>query len=587
MAMSGLFEELKRRKVVRVAIAYVIVAWILIQVIISVEAPLSLPDWADTLIIVLLVAGFPVTLILAWVFDVTPGGIKKTSSEDPPQAAIRRTGESATDEPADAPSEKSIAVLPFVNMSSDPEQEYFSDGISEELLNQLTKLGGLRVAGRTSSFFFKGKNEDLRTVGEKLNVANILEGSVRKSGNRVRITAQLIKVADGYHLWSETFDRDLDDIFAIQDETARSVADALSVELGVERTGRDTGGTSNIEAYDAYLAGLAAYRDVGRRSWQKATALLEEAVSHDPMYADAWAILADVYDGSAYSFRAEQAGELTRKSQEAASRAVEIAPTSAAASWSSALLAMRNREWSGAERFLLKVLQVAPGDAAANYQYGRFLLYVGRSADAIRYCQSAVDADPLAPGYHIMLGISHQVSGNADEALKHLKQAGNLQGNMLFLYAVTVVLALEMQDRDLIDEYMEKLLSASGGDVHSSEVITRKMGPLLDSPQDALAELRRFDSDPAYDNHMGRTIITVWAAYFGDHELALKQFRELIDDRVIAFFIAWRPIQKGMRLLPGFKDILRKYGLVDYWRTSGNWGDFCRPVGQDDFEVYR
>jgi adenylate cyclase len=577
--MKALIAELRRRKVFRVAIVYGVVAWLLIQIIVSVESPLNLPDWADTFLIVTIVAGFPITLILAWVFDVTPDGIMRTDAKPP-----------ATESPArasDTPEEKSIAVLPFVNMSSDPEQEYFSDGISEELLNQLVKLKGLHVAGRTSSFSFKGENEDLRVIGEKLNVAHILEGSVRKSGNRIRITAQLINVNNGYHLWSETFDRDLEDIFAIQDETARAVAEALSVELGVGESGTRSGGTNNLAAYDAYLAGMAAYRDVGRQQWQQATTFVEEAVALDPMYADAWAVLADIYDSSAYSFRAEQAEELTRKSQAAASRAVDLAPTSVAAISSSALLAMRNRDWCVAERLIQKALQLAPGDAAANYRYGRFLMYLGRSADAIRYCEIAVNADPLSPGYRIMLGIAHQVSGNSEEALQHLRRAGTLQANMQFLYAVSVVLALEMQDRNLIDEYMRNLGSTYDVDVHASETITQSMGPLLDSPEAALAELRKFDADPAFDNQMGRTIITVWAAYFGDHDLALKQFQKLVDDRVVAFFIAWRPIQKEMRKLPGFKDVLGKLGLVDYWRETGNWGDFVRPVGDDDFEVYR
>jgi TolB-like protein len=250
--MAGFFEELKRRNVFRVAIAYIVVAWLVLQVADVVLPTFQTPDWVMPAFTFLLALGFPVALTFAWAYEMTPEGIKREKEVDRSQSITRNTGRKldfiiigvlvvaiaflAYDEfviePAqeearttanseasevietDIP-EMSVAVLPFVNMSADPDQEYFSDGISEELLNQLVKIRGLQVAGRTSSFAFKGRNEDLRSIADQLNVAHILEGSVRKAGDRVRITAQLVKASDGYHLWSETYDRDLSDIFAI------------------------------------------------------------------------------------------------------------------------------------------------------------------------------------------------------------------------------------------------------------------------------------------------------------------------------------------------------------------------------------
>jgi TolB-like protein len=230
-------------------------------------------------------------------------------------------------------------------MSPDPDQEYFSDGIAEELLNQLTKVRGLQVAGRTSTFAFKGTNEDFRVIGEKLNVAHILEGSVRKAGNRVRITVQLVKAADGFHLWSETFDRDLTDIFAIQEETAEAVASALSIALGVGVGDLNAGGTRNFEAYDAYLAGISlAGQDATGEGFVQTIERLEEAVALDPDYAQAWATLAYFYRLAATFFIAEGTEELYQKAEAAASRAIEIAPEAVASLRAAAQLQRRNRD---------------------------------------------------------------------------------------------------------------------------------------------------------------------------------------------------------------------------------------------------
>ncbi len=323
------FEELKRRNVVRVGVVYLIAAWLLAQVADLMLASFHAPDWVIQAILVVLIIGFPLALIFAWAYELTPEGLKKEKDVDRSQSITRKTGhtldrsiiailvialayfvwesqkgsESIVPSPAGETSKeageqltltpaaqtKSVAVLPFVNMSSDPEQEFFSDGISEEILNALAQVKELKVAGRTSSFAFKGQNQDLRKIGEALGVANILEGSVRKSGSKVRITAQLIQVKDGFHLWSETFDRELTDIFAIQDEISATILQQLKAELVGEET--VTVARADTKAYDLYLLASQRIYERNQASLQMASDLLQQAVAIDPEYAPAYAQL--------------------------------------------------------------------------------------------------------------------------------------------------------------------------------------------------------------------------------------------------------------------------------------------------------
>ena len=239
----SLVSELKRRKVFKVAVAYLVVAWVVIQVVTTVAPQLGVPDWAPRLITLVVLLGFPVALVLSWVFDVTPEGIRADASSSGNKVAYglgvvlvaTALGWYWRSRPApagDASDARSIAVLPFVNMSGDPKQEYFSDGISEEILNVLARTPDLDVAARTSSFAFKGQTKEVPEIARELNVRMVLEGSVRQQKDRVRITAQLIDAQSGYHLWSQTYDRNLTDIFAIQDEIAQAIGSELQVQVG-------------------------------------------------------------------------------------------------------------------------------------------------------------------------------------------------------------------------------------------------------------------------------------------------------------------------------------------------------------------
>ena len=310
------FHELKRRNVFKVAIAYAIAAWILIEITATTFPILKLPDWTVTLVTVLVLVAFPLTLIFAWAFELTPEGIKKEKNVDRSESITHVTGRKLdfaiigtmavaivflladklllsesveTNDVETVATSQSIAVLPFVNISSDKEQEYFSDGITEEILNSLASVKELKVAGRTSSFAFKGQNQDLRRIGELLGVKHILEGSVRKSGTTVRITAQLVQVEDGFHLWSDTYDRELTDIFAIQDEIANEILIQLKARLLDEEIQLIESQRTDPEVYDLYLLAKQRIYDRTRLTIESAAELLDRAIAKDPDYAPAYA----------------------------------------------------------------------------------------------------------------------------------------------------------------------------------------------------------------------------------------------------------------------------------------------------------
>jgi TolB-like protein/Tfp pilus assembly protein PilF len=387
--MPSLISELNRRNVFRVAIAYVVATWLLLQVADVVLNNIEAPDWVFQAIMLLVALGFPFAMILAWAFELTPEGIKKEKDVDRSESITQNTGrklnfiifavmalaltylsydkffagptmdtsaDTTTVESADAAvaesPERSIAVLPFVNMSSDPEQEFFSDGISEELLNVLAQLPDLRVAARTSSFQFKGKNLDIAEIAKILNVAHVLEGSVRKSGTKLRITAQLIKAEDGFHLWSKSYDREVDDIFAVQDEIALAIRDALKIELALNTGAGETAQpavikAANTDAYEAFLRGRQLIHRRGRESLEAAVRSLELALRLDNNFAPAHAQLAIAIAlllESPDSYGTLSQEEVMRTAIPHLDRAQELEPNLAEAFAGRALLALDTRD---------------------------------------------------------------------------------------------------------------------------------------------------------------------------------------------------------------------------------------------------
>ncbi len=456
--MNSLFAELKRRKVIKVATAYLIAGWIILQMADVVREPLGMPDWVFQAILSILVVGFLLTIALAWIFDLTPEGIKKTpvAGDDTAErfsagrkidfiiigllaiALIAYVSKDTLFEEqlvaADPDAVKSIAVLPFVSMSSDEENEYFSDGLSEELLNLLAKINNLKVAGRTSSFYYKGRDIDLREIGSQLNVSHVLEGSVRKSGNRVRITAQLISVADGFHIWSETYDRQLDDIFKIQEEIARAVTSALKVTLLLEEDqALATQQELNPEAHSTYLIARSRQRERGKDNLTQAMHLFESIIADFPDFAPAYSGLSDsilLLSNNHLSITFEEA---RTKATPLIEKALQLAPLSSDAWTSKGFLDQQIFEESGDSEYLasaeaayLKAHDLDPNNAQALYWYGILMDATGDYKAAIELYNQSLELDPLARIPRYRLALDYQQAGNFDKAREALAEAVRL-----------------------------------------------------------------------------------------------------------------------------------------------------------------
>lgn len=378
--LERLWSELLRRRVIRVAAVYIVVGWIIIEVAATVLPPLGLPGWAITLVIALIALGFPIAVAMGWMFDIGPHGVERTppaagpGGEQPagyggPPAA-RAQGDGLPGHVGDSTGDRlSIAVLPFVNLSGDIDNEYFSDGISEEILNLLTKLPQLKVASRTSSFFFKGKEIDIPTVAAKLRASAILEGSVRRAGTRVRITAELIDARSDSHLWSEIYDRELADVFAIQEDIARSIVDALQVTLSPkERRSIQYVATADVQAYDAYLRGRKYFYALTRRDSLRAIEMYERAIARDPKYAAAWAGLADAYS---MRYRFLEADDIyVAKALDASAHALQLDPESAEAHASRGLALYISKQPGEAERHFETAILISANSFETYFLYG-------------------------------------------------------------------------------------------------------------------------------------------------------------------------------------------------------------------------
>jgi TolB-like protein/tetratricopeptide (TPR) repeat protein len=379
----SIWVELKRRRVLRVAAAYIVVGWVLMQVASLLEETLELPSWFDKVAFSALLLGFPLSLLLSWAYDIHPDSrgtdmmpVRGRSVFIGIVTALLLVGSGygylALRE-AGTEIERSIAVLPFADLSPDADQSWFADGIAEEILNVLAKTEGLKVASRTASFRYRGDDVDLNTVAAELKVAAILEGSVRSQGDRVRITAQLINAEDGFHLWSETFDRQRGDIFAVQDEISVSIASALFGELGVEALPEHRfSGTRNVEAYNAYLRGLEKLNHWRNDVGAEAVPDFETAVALDPGFADAWTGLARArnYRNAVQRLPLEVGLPLKRALQLDSGNAYAIAELATA---NASLL-----RWLEAEQLYLRAIAIEPDNSGIRFSFGTFLRRTGR-----------------------------------------------------------------------------------------------------------------------------------------------------------------------------------------------------------------
>ncbi|PYL71874.1 MAG: hypothetical protein DMF22_05695 [Verrucomicrobia bacterium] len=376
--------ELKRRRVYSVAITYAVVGWLLIQVVTQVFPPFEIPNWAERLVIVVIVLGFPIALVFAWVFDLTRHGLVRT--EDMSSAA--RVDISP---PANATTEKSIAVLPFNDLSAAKDHAYFGEGIAEELLGALAKVDGLRVAARRSSFWFKDREAELGEIASKLNVGHVLEGSVRRDGNRVRITAELIDACDGFTIWSETYEREMHGIFALQDEITRSIVDTLKLKLAISPSAPPR----STDAYDDYLHGLFYSDKSTEEALRRSLEFFERALKKDPQLSRAWTgiakswlWLADAYVPplEAYPKVREAAVRALQLNDEEAEAHVYLAETKRILDW----------DLDGAEAEFNRAVEIEPNSTPSNYFIAALYAARGDRDKALAYLQRTSKIDPAS-----------------------------------------------------------------------------------------------------------------------------------------------------------------------------------------------
>jgi len=485
---------------------------------------------------------------------------------------------------AASPAKLSICVLPFANMSNDADQEYFADGISEDIITDLSKVSALSVTSRNTAFTFKGKHVDLKQVARQLGVTNVLEGSVRKAGNRVRITAQLIAGASDDHVWAERYDRDLDDIFALQDEISEAVVTALKLKLfPEEKKAIEDRGTTNVEAYDLYLRARALARTYSPAEILRAIEVYRQALALDPDFAPAWAGLARALSRAIVNAAGDRTQALKDR-EEAFSRALALAPDAWSTQLSLAGQLTTQRAWTSAELAYARTRELAPASEPSVLSgLGYFLAEVGRSRESVGLVRSALRAEPLSLEASIIVQIMLDNVSEHAEAQAEYERSKDLAGDR----AIAEWWALKRcwwrgDDAARVRQQFVRYLS------YESLILPvfRDLVEALVDPAAALALIRSAHDDPAYQDASRQSVLSSCAARYGDQDLALAAMRRsLFDLNSVTRLWIWEPTFAKLREDPRFKDVLRDLGLVDYWRSSGKCGDLVRPAGDDDFEV--
>lgn len=610
--MADIFTELKRRNVFRVGAVYVVTAWLLAQAGDLAAENFGAPDWVMQMFMVMLALGVPIALIFAWAFEITPEGIKKEKDVDRTQSITPTTGRKldrfiillmgialvyfavthqwgAEDSVPEAGPQiavgKSIAVLPFANMSDSPEHEYFSDGISEELLNLLAKIPELKVAARTSSFSFKGKDVDIPTIARQLGVETVLEGSVRRSGNNVRITAQLINASDGFHLWSDTYTRELDDIFVVQDEIAAHIADALRVTLDIQDQGAVTAQpTANLQAYESVLRGRHLFLQRGERPLNAAIREFERAVELDPEYAEAWSGLGLVYGVLFLYTGAMEQAESVARSVEMAKRAIELDPSIGETYALLAFGAEVDEQMSESYDYHQRAMELSPNDATLLTWYSEFISNMGYAQEALERAKRAYALDPLSPIVVIDLAYALLETRNPAQALPHAEFVWNGGLHEIFVWNAKFLALIRLERFDEALAWVEQLPpepgeSESEGD--QQRAVARTFVNALAQPSDE----NRARAINAIQSTEGRGTTSNRARFLaelGAHDAAFEVLEQsLWGDRnayQLLFFPAWDDLRDDPRTMA----LIERMGIADLWRKIGP-PPGCRVVG-DSFE---
>jgi len=607
----SLISELKRRNVFKVGGAYAVMSWLIIQLISTLVPALLLPEWTVRLVTILLIIGFPVALLFAWAFEMTAEGVKRTSDVSLDESITSTTGQKLNyvlvpallialfymlyqqesgptqTEPelinyTNIETTQSIAVLPFADMSKDSDQEYFSDGISEEILNVLVKIPELQVAGRTSSFAYKGKNQDLRTIGTELNVNHILEGSVRKSGTKLRITAQLIRSSDGFHLWSETYDREMNDIFEIQDDISKSIAEALAISLGIKQGDTLVKHRTDVPAaYEAYLKARAAY---SRRNegMNEAILHLSEVLIYDPNFVPAWALLAKTYSivpyyqgniitGFSETSRDEMWDHYIPLAQRTVDLALALDPNYPETLVAQANIYKEQYNYAMADRTYKRAIALNPRDADAYQQYTEVLIILGLTEKAVQEARIANTLDPNVPILMNVLAWALVTDNKPVEALEVINKALVIDPTLGSLYNNLLTANLLLRDLDAAIE-------------------TTKIRPGMDDDRRAeqIQFFQDFKNEPALINDH-----KTWLAvqfFRGRSSLAAIKDMDIMgliirlqERSRYGQFQAVNGLTSEMWADPRARQMLDYQNILEGWQEAG-FPSHCKPIGDADFE---
>lgn len=588
------FAELKRRNVYKVAVAYVVVAWLLMQAASIFFPAFDAPPWVMKIFIIVIIFGFPVALIFSWAFEITPEGIKLESEIAPSKSVARRTGrklvavtialavvaaglwvyqlvhpktgtsrqdvrsDSAKDEgrlgePSLSAPGKSIAVLPFVDLSQAKDQEYFCDGISEEILDALAKVEGLRVVARTSSFSFKGKNADVSEIAQKLNVQNVLEGSLRREGNRIRITAQLVNAHDGFHIWSETFERELQGVFAVQDEITRSIVDALKIRLAVAPPARPR---QNTEAYDLYLQGLYFSNKSDEESLRKSLSLFQQALEKDPNFARAWTGIAKAWLWLADAY--VRPLEAYPKVKEAALKALALDEHDAEAhSYLGETKRILDRDLPGEEQELKRALEIDPNSAPAHLFMALLKSAQGELEVGVKEIQKAEKLDPLAPVMGSFAVGIYLAANHIEDAINAGERMLQIDPNYVYVNPALATAYREKGDFEKAVALYEKAQETTHFPSVGLAITYAKMG----RRDDARRILDQLIQKSREQYFAADSIAAVYAALDQKDEAFRWMARAVEEHSAAAASLAFYPEFRGLRSDPRFTDLVRRLGI--------------------------
>jgi len=577
-----LFKELRRRRVFRVAIGYSVVGLMVAEGANNFLTPaLGVPEWVPLVILVLIVLGFPVALVLAWAYDITPEGVVRTTTiEAPPQrvalppnespvvagpdeAVVATAGQPGDVSPStvESPSaDSSIAVVPFSHMGGEGEAEAFSDGLTEELISALAHMPGLRVSGSTSAFALKGKGLDAREIGRKLLVGRLVEGSVRMGGGRLRLSVQLIDTAHGGTLWAEVYEKEVGDLFDLQAEMAGAIAEQLHPSIGGSRaSGRARHASVNKEAYVAYTRGRQFWNRRTEKSLRTAVEHFQHALSLAPDYALAHTGLADTY-AILLDYGFDPPDKTLPLALRSAETAVALAPDLGEAQTSLALARQFAWDWGGADDAFRKAVEVAPSYAVARQRYALFLAWTGRTQEAAVEIEEAELLDPLSLAVSASVGWIHYYARDFDVAAVRLEEALELDPNFASGLSVMGLIYGERGELDLSVENHRRAVQGSGGSSASLSLLGYALGRAgeLDEAREVLRGLE----EAGQAGYVSSYSLAIPNLGLGNEDEAMELLQRALAERSANLvYLKADPILDPLRERPGFPQLLEAVGF--------------------------